>query len=211
MVTSTSSPGQFLKHLTRRWQEGCTMATRLFTEIKRLGYTGCYTHLARFVAGWRRGTSDEGGETRQKATPITPLPRDPTTGRPLSAITVAARCIKPRPLLTERQATTADALKATSSEFAAMRRLAMRFRGIMRGRSTAALGQWLHDVHHCGIYAMQRFARTLQHDLEAVQNALITRWSNGQAEGQISRLKTLKRAMYGRAGVELLRARLLPL
>ena len=52
MVTSTSSPGHFLKHLTRRWQEGCTMATRLFTEIRRLGYTGCYTHLARFVAGW---------------------------------------------------------------------------------------------------------------------------------------------------------------
>jgi hypothetical protein len=33
---------------------------------------------------------------------------------------------------------------------------------------------------------------------------------NGQAEGQINRLKTLKRAMYGRAGVELLRARMLP-
>ena len=187
------------------------MATRLFTEIKRLGYTGCYTHLARFVAGWRRGTSDEGGETKQRATPITPLPRDPTTGRPLSPLTAAALCIKPRPLLTKPQATTVDALKAASSEFAVMRRLAMRFRGILRGQSTVAPGQWLHDAHHCGIYAMKRFARTLQHDLEAVQNALTTRWSNGQAEGQISRLKTLKRAMYGRAGVELLRARMLPL
>jgi len=58
---------------------------------------------------------------------------------------------------------------------------------------------------------MQRFARTLQHDLEAVQNALTTRWSNGQAEGQISRLKTLQRAMYSSAGVELLRAPMLPL
>ena len=48
------------------------MATRLFTEIKRLGYTGCYTHLARFVAGWQRGISDEGGETRQRATPDYP-------------------------------------------------------------------------------------------------------------------------------------------
>ena len=36
------------------------------------------------------------------------------------------------------------------------------------------------------------------------------RWSNGQAEGQISRLKTLKRAMYGRAGAALLRARMIP-
>ena len=44
-----------------------------------------------------------------------------------------------------------------------------------------------------------------------VLNALTTPWSNGQTEGQISRLKTLKRAMYGRAGAELLRARMLPL
>jgi len=92
-----------------------------------------------------------------------------------------------------------------------MRRLAMRFRGILRGQSTAALGQWLQDAHLCGIYAMQRFARTLQHDLEAIQNALTTRRSNGQSEGQIGRLKTSKRAMYGRASVELLRARMLPL
>jgi transposase len=71
--------------------------------------------------------------------------------------------------------------------------------------------QWLHDAQHCGIHAMQRFARTLQHDLDAAQNALTTRWSNGQADGQIRRLKTAKRTMYGRASVELLRARMLPL
>ena len=182
------------------------------SEIKRLGYTGCYTHLARFVAKWRRRSrSDEGGETKQTATPITPLPRDPTTGRPLSPLTAAALCIKPRPLLTERQATTVDAHKAASSEFAIMRRLAMRFRGILRGQSTAALGQWLHDAHHCGIYAMQRFANTIRQDLEAVRNAVSEPWSNGQTEGQINKLRTLKRAMYGRAGVDLLRARMMPL
>jgi transposase len=42
-------------------------------------------------------------------------------------------------------------------------------------------------------------------------NAMTERWSNGQTEGQINRLKTLKRAMYGRSGVELIRARMLPL
>jgi transposase len=58
---------------------------------------------------------------------------------------------------------------------------------------------------------MQRFARTLRRDIDAVRNAIAERWSNGQTEGQINRLKTLKRAMYGRAGPELLRARMLPL
>jgi len=58
---------------------------------------------------------------------------------------------------------------------------------------------------------MQRFARTLRQDLEAVVNAVTVSWSNGPTEGRINRLKMLKRAMYGRAGVELLRARVLPL
>jgi hypothetical protein len=62
-----------------------------------------------------------------------------------------------------------------------------------------------------GIYAMQRFAKTIRQDLEAVRNGVSEPWSNGQTEGQINRLNTLKRAMYGRAGVELLRARMMPL
>jgi transposase len=58
---------------------------------------------------------------------------------------------------------------------------------------------------------MRRFVRTLQQDIEAVRNAVLEPRSNGQTEGQIYRLKTCKRAMYGRAGVDLLRARILPL
>ena len=48
-------------------------------------------------------------------------------------------------------------------------------------------------------------------NIEAVRNAVLEPWSNGQTEGQINKLKTLKRAMYGRAGVDLLRARMMPL
>jgi transposase len=73
------------------------------------------------------------------------------------------------------------------------------------------LDVWLNEAHQSGIYAVQRFVRTLRRDIDAVRNALTERWSNGQTEGQIDRLKTLKRAMYGRASTELLRARMLPL
>ena len=59
-------------------------------------------------------------------------------------------------------------------------------------------------------FRVVRFARTLNRDYDAVKNAIEMPWSNGQAEGQINRLKTLKRSMYGRAGPELLRARMLP-
>jgi hypothetical protein len=59
--------------------------------------------------------------------------------------------------------------------------------------------------------SIQQFSRTLSRDLDAVRNAVTEKWSNGQPEGQINRLKTLKRAMYGRASIQLLRARMLPL
>jgi transposase len=52
--------------------------------------------------------------------------------------------------------------------------------------------------------------RQLRKDWSAVENAVKQVWSNGPTEGHVNKLKTLKRQMYGRAGVELLRARLLP-
>lgn len=130
---------------------------------------------------------------------------------PVPPIVASALCIKPRGLLTAAQVEKVDELKATSAEFAAMRALAMRFRGLLRGRSTELLDAWLSDAASSGIHAMRQFAATLRRDLVAVRNAISEPWSNGQTEGQINRLKTLKRAMYGRAGTELLRARMLPL
>jgi transposase len=128
-----------------------------------------------------------------------------------SPIVAAALFVKPRGLLASSQAAKVDALKAASSDFAAMRALAMRFRGILRGRDIRPFAAWLQDADRCGVYGMRRFVRTLRQDLDAVRNAITEPWSNGQTEGQINRLKTLKRAMYGRAGAELLRARMMPL
>ena len=92
-----------------------------------------------------------------------------------------------------------------------MRGLAMRFRGILRGYDTEKLDVWLQDADRSGLYGIRRFARTLRQDVAAVRNAITETWSNGQTEGQINRLKTLKPAMYGSAGIELLRARVLPI
>jgi transposase len=62
-----------------------------------------------------------------------------------------------------------------------------------------------------GLYRIQRFVRTLKQDQSAVEAAVEQSWSNGPVEGHINRLKMPKRQMYGRAGFELLRARVLPL
>jgi transposase len=92
-----------------------------------------------------------------------------------------------------------------------MRHLAMRFGGLLRGGTVEKLDAWLGDARQCGIFGMRRFARTLRQDIGAVRNAMLEPWSDGQAEGPINRWKTLKRAMYGRAGVDLLRTRMITL
>ena len=136
---------------------------------------------------------------------------DPTTGRKISPPTAAALCVKPRGQMTPQQIASIDALKIESAEFTTMRQPAMRFRDLLMGSSIEKLDVWLQDAQLSGVYAMQRFARAARQDFDAVRNAVLEPWSNGQTEGQINQLKAIKRAMYGRAGIELLRARMIPL
>ena len=213
------SPNYFIDYLSRRWAEGCVRGRELLHEIKLRGYTGSFSHLERLLAKWRRARDAKVVPLPPVSEPaIAPTPTiatvpcavDPATGWSISPIVAASLCIKPRGVLTPRQAAKVDALKSASADFTAMRGLAMRFRGILRSKDIQKFGVWLEDAKESGIYAMQRFARTVRRDLDAVTNALTESWSNGQTEGQINRLKTLKRAMYGRAGPELLRARMLP-
>ena len=211
MTSTPSTPAYFGVLLERRWVEGITKVRHLFAEIRHRGYTGSFSHLARFLAPWRSGKPSLDGDEQEEPAPVRVRTLDPMTGRVISPLTAAALCVKPRGQMTVRQVANIDALKAASAEFTAMRRLAMRFRGLLRGGTAEGLDAWLIDARASGIYAMQRFAKTIRQDLEAVRNAISEPWSNGQTEGQINRLKTLKRAMYGRAGVELLRARMMPL
>jgi hypothetical protein len=71
-----------------------------------------------------------------------------------SPLVAAALCIKPRPLLTVRQAEEVDALKRDSPDFAAMRSLAMKFRGILRGSSIEKLDRWTDSAKQSGITSM---------------------------------------------------------
>jgi transposase len=148
-----------------------------------------------------------------------PTPEQPTAttetnrslvGHHVSSRVAATLLLKPRPLLTAAQARKVDALKKSCPAFAQMRSLAMKFRGILRSGTAQGLAKWLAEAMDCGIYSLKRFAKTLRRDWVAVRNAIKGPFSNGPVEGHINRLKTLKRQMYGRAGFELLRARLLP-
>ena len=145
------------------------------------------------------------------AQPASEPVRDPETGHVISSSISSALCIKPRSKLTAAQAKKVEALKQGSEAFTKMRAMAMRFFGILRSKNSYKLEQWIDDAIEIELVDFARFASVLRRDLDAVKNAIELPWNNGQAEGQINRLKTLKRAMYGRAGTELMRARMLPL
>jgi len=72
-----------------------------------------------------------------------------------------------------------------------------------------ALLPWLSDVAKSRIDTLKHFACGIEQDLDAVRNALCLPWSQGQVEGQVNRLKLIKRQMYGRASFELLRKRVI--
>jgi transposase len=71
------------------------------------------------------------------------------------------------------------------------------------------LARWLENAEESKIRAITGFATKLKNDLDAVRNGVTYQWSNGQVEGQVNRLKMLKRQMYGRASHELLKKRFL--
>lgn len=119
--------------------------------------------------------------------------------------------VTPRNAPAATQAATVDELKRLSPECAAPCSIAMSFRGILRGRDTARLDGWIDWARASGLHRLRQFAVTPKNDIAAVRNATVEPWSDGQTEGQINKLKILKRAMYGRAGIALLRARMTPL
>lgn len=99
-----------------------------------------------------------------------------------------------------------DALRAASPDIAAAAELARRFDAMIKTRDTGALGRWLDDA---AVGPFASLARGLRRDFAAVAAALTLPWSTGPVEGKINKLKLIKRSMYGRAGFDLLRARVM--
>lgn len=191
----------FEEQLRQRWDEGCHNAKRLFADLQQCGFRGSYYMVRRTVARWRQeGSSDSGRETKK--------PR-PVIGCPSSS-RVAWLLIKPIPELTDVEGRLVEALQEHCIPLVSAATLAQQFRDLVHGRDAAGLDDWLNKARDGpDLTEMRRFADGLQQDLPAVKAALSLPWSNGQTEGQVNRLKTIKRQMFGRAHFDLLRRRVL--
>jgi transposase len=196
----------FREYLRQRWGQGCHHGRELFGEIRQLGYVGCYSRLAQLLSPWRQPKPVS--EAVNSLPPPVPQAEgtSPWAERQISPQVAAALLSKPRPELTARQAETVDILKEQCRGFAVMRKLTFGFRSLLCRGKVTTLHRWLEEARRAGIDSLGRFVRTVRQDLSSVKSAVRESWSNGPVEGQINRLKALKRQMYGRASVELLRA-----
>jgi transposase len=182
----------FLPYLQQRWNDGVRNAALLFREIRSQGYRGTsYSQVRDLVASWRTTGPP----------PPTPVPRALTSVRKCAWILVL-----PDEKRTPEQQAYRDELSALWPEVGELERLAREFIRLFQEHDPRSLGAWLETADKT---PLRNFARGLSSDLKAIRAAMTLPWSNGPTEGHINRLKTVKRQMYGRAGFELLRARVL--
>jgi transposase len=185
----------YAAHLRRRWREGCHNAAQLWREIRAQGFPGQAVIVRRWVARLRAG--DTAAMPTASARPVWRLPSSRQAARLL--LTDAES-------LDDTERAFVDALTAASPEIRATQELAGTFAGLIKARDPAGLEPWLEAARGS---ALRDFADGLRRDLPAVRAALTLAWSTGPVEGHITRLKLLKRQMYGRAKFDLLRQRVL--
>ncbi len=161
---------------------------------------------------------------REKPTPSTPgryprqvaerckaqyVSRLPEPGKPSSPRRVIWHLLAHPDSLDEGDEQCLQRITDNSPEAAKAHQLAQRFTEMTRKKDREDFGRWMEETLQSGLLDFESFAVGLGREREAVEAALRESWSNGQAEGHVSRLKCPKRQMYGRAGFELLRRRVL--
>lgn len=184
-------------HLAERWQAGCHNGRLLWEEVHALGYPGSIQTVQRYLAPWRL-------HPRRGPSPLPPTPLSPATPH-----RAAQFFTQPGEALSEEDQAYLQRLRCLDPELDQLASLADAFRRMVRDRDADGLDGWLGRAGGCGIEELLHFAEHLQRDHAAVHAALSLPWSNGQTEGQITRLKLIKRQMYGRGNLDLLRLRVL--
>jgi transposase len=186
-------------YLLQRWHEGCHTATRLWHEIREMGFAYSLTNVQRFVAQLRR---EEPSPADRPCTALT-KPKGPAPRH------VVALILQRPERRTDEQRAYLEHLYRQDPTIATAATLADDFLVLLRRREGDRLPVWLDEASHSGVGDLERFAAKLREDLAAVQAGLTLRYSNGQTEGQVNRLKVIKRQAYGRAKFDLLRQRVL--
>ena len=172
----------YKEHLRRRWDEGCHVATRLWREIRALGYARSYTNVSRFLAHLRLPVGQRPSIYRERGTADkSPMPRQ-----------VAMLFVRRPGDLTDEERVMVERVRAADTAFATAHWLRQDFAALLREREGGRLDAWIAAACASEVTELRRFAQGLSLDDAAVRAGLTLAWSNGQTEGHVNRLKTLK-------------------
>lgn len=192
-------------YLITRWNEGCRNARKLWRELtEEQGYTASYSNVERFLSRFRtkERTFKQEEPTKEPIAHRTPK-------RPPSAKQVARWMTLPEDRRLDWQNAYLERLCQADEVIAHTAALMLDFATMLRERQGERLDIWIKQVEGQEVAELRSFAQGLVRDYEAVKAGLTLCWSNGQVEGQVHRLKLLKRQAYGRAGFQTLRKRVL--
>jgi transposase len=184
-------------HLELRWREGCRNGAELARELQRQG-AGVHPRVVReWATRRRRESADRLDADRSQSGHRW---RPPSTNRTARLL----QCDVDK--LAEEDRRFVDRLKQAIPDLSVVVDLVRRLTRLLRRQSDESLAAWFTDA---AATPLARFAANLYRDADAVVAAIETPWTTSPVEGQISRLKMIKRTMYGRAGFDLLRERVL--
>jgi len=194
---ATSQVTPYLPYLRECWIAGCQQGTQLLKALQAHGYRGSLSSIYRALKAFR---TDDDGQTA-----------------PLAGARVAARSprqamwllVRAESDLSAADMAYRDALFIHEPLMGTAATLGVRLLQMIRERQADHLDGWLKDAEESGIAELRNLAHSLRGDYAPVKAALTSPWSNGQTEGNVNRLKMIKRTMYGRASFELLRNRVL--
>jgi transposase len=185
----------FVPYLHTRWQAGCRNRMQLYREIKGQGYTGTASNVRKYLRQWSKRV----GQDRLPHRPI-PGPR-----------TLAWLVTQPPEAHSAETQALIEQVQRAHAQVAVCMGLARQFAALVRQGLPERLTAWVHAAQASGLSAFASLAKSLMTDERAVRAALESAWSNGPTEGFINKLKCVKRQMYGRAKLDLLKIRLLAL
>lgn len=189
----------FLPYLDRQWQAGFHNAIQLWREIRQQGYMGSQIRVSRWAH-----------QQRQSLVQTNPGQPVLTSSRhSLSARQAAWLVVCPTKDLEPDEQEVLAQLKQVCPPTEVVHTLAQSFGQMIREHQKNQLADWIQAARCSGLDDLRHFAIGLERDYAAVEAALRFAWSNGQTEGQVHRLKLIKRQMYGRANFDLLRLRVL--
>ena len=185
-----SSLELYLPWLDAQWESGSKNASALWRRLREQGFPGSL----RVVIEWamRRRRSEKAATGSLTRTP--------------AARTIARLLTIGRDALSKAETVTVAAIEAGVPALMEARRVVAAFQSMISTKSAAAFEAWIEEARASLVAS---FANGVVKDKAAILAAISSPWSNGQTEGQITKLKLVKRQMYGRGKLDLLQARVI--